>query len=292
MSIETILNKSQIAKAFNKIADGYDQVALLQREVAHRLIERFDYIKLQPRKIVELGSATGYTTQLIQQRYPDAEILCIDLAFKMLLIANQKFSPHIKLICADANYLPIPDNSVDLIISNLMLPWCDDLGPLFRECHRVLKPEKLLMFTTLGPDTLKEMRISWAAVDQYAHINAFTDMHDIGDALIHEKFLDPVMDVENVQLLFPRVELILQDLKMMGSQNMNPNKRQSLLGKKMFNQFLEAYQKYQLQSNEYPVTCEIIYGHAWSTNLHDGLSADQEGNFSFPLTHLKRLIRR
>lgn len=286
------LNKAQIAKSFNKNASHYDRLALLQKEVAYRLIERLDYIKLQPRTIVELGSATGYCSQLIRQRYPDAEILSIDLALNMLAIASQQSHTNIKFICADAYHLPLPDNSVDLIISNLMLPWCDDFVPLFRECHRVLKPEKLFMFTTLGPDTLKELRLSWAAVDKYPHVNSFVDMHDIGDALVHAQFLDPVMDVENIQLIYPRAELILQDLKMMGSQNLHNNKRLSLLSKIKFKQFITAYEKYQLAPDQFPVTCEIIYGHAWSTTIHEGLSADHAGNVSIPLAQLKRLIRR
>jgi malonyl-CoA O-methyltransferase len=286
------LNNSQIAKSFNKIASHYDQVAILQREVAHRLVERLDYIKLHPEIIVELGSATGYCTHLIQQRYPQAKIISIDLAFNMLRYASENPHTQINAICADAYHLPLQDNSVDLIISNMMLPWCDDHVSLFRECHRVLRPEKLLMFATLGPDTLKELRLSWVSADDYPHVNSFTDMHDIGDALVHAQFLDPVMDSENIQLLYPRVELILKDLKMMGSQNMNINKRRSLLSKIRFKQFLSAYEKYQLDDSQFPVSCEITYGHAWSANIHEGLAADNEGTVSIPLEHLRRLIRR
>ncbi len=286
------LNKTLIAKSFNKIASHYDQLALLQNEIAHRLIERLEYIKLQPQIIIELGTATGYCSQLIQQKYPDAEIISLDLSIEMLRIARKKSLKQISLICADAYRLPLRDNSADLIISNLMLPWCDELVLLFQECHRVLKSEKLLMFTTLGPDTLKELRLSWAAVDDYPHVNSFIDMHDIGDALVTSQFLDPVMDVENIQLIYPRAELILQDLKMMGSQNLHYNKRRSLLGKIKLKEFLAEYEKNQKASDQFPVTCEIIYGHAWSAHVHDGLSADHAGNVSIPLAHLKRLIRR
>lgn len=286
------LDKSQIAKSFNKIAANYDQVAILQREIAHRLVERLDYINIHPEVIVELGSATGYCTQLIQQRYPQAKIIAIDLAFNMLSYAIEKSPTQINPICADAYHLPLQDNSVDLIISNMMLPWCDDHEMLFRECHRVLRPEKLLMFTTLGPDTLKELRLSWASVDNYPHVNVFTDMHDIGDALVQAQFLDPVMDSENIQLLYPRTELILQDLKMMGSQNMNCDKRKSLISKSKHTQLLSEYEKYRLDSGEVPVSCEITYGHAWSANWHEGQAADNEGTVSISLEHLKRLIRR
>lgn len=285
-------DKQLIAKSFNKIAANYDEVSLLQQEVALRLVERLDYIKLQPDIIVELGAGTGHCTQLIKDRYPNAKIIAIDIAINMLRYANKKSINNLNSVCADAFHLPLKNNSVDLIISNMMLPWCNDLKSLFQECHRVLKPEKLLLFATVGPDTLKELRLSWAAVDNYQHVNSFVDMHDIGDALIQAHFQDPVMDVENIQLIYPNVNLILKDLKMMGSQNLNAHKRQSLMSQINLSKLLSAYSQYQLDSEQYPVTCEIIYGHAWGTNVVANEYSKQDGTVSVPLQQLRQLIRR
>lgn len=285
-------NKYHIAKSFNKISANYDDVSILQEEVAQRLVERLNYINLNPNIIVELGAGTGYCTQLIQNRYPKANIIAIDIADKMLHYVNQRSLNNVDTICADAYQLPLNDNSVDLIISNMMLPWCDELVSLFQECHRVLSPEKLLLFATVGPDTLKELRLSWAEVDNYQHVNSFIDMHDIGDALIQAQFQDPVMDVENIQLIYPNPGLILKDLKMMGSQNLNTNKRCSLMNQTNISKLKSSYSKYQIDSDQYPVSCEIIYGHAWGVNFDQNEFAMHEGSASIPLQQLKRLIRR
>ncbi len=286
-----VFNKQQIAKTFNKIAANYDQAAMLPQEIAHRLVERLDYIKLQPHLIVELGAGTGFCAQLIQQRYPNAKIIAIDISHNMLRYTNEKSIANTHTICADAYHLPLKDNSVDLIISNMMLPWCEELVSLFRECHRVLSPDKLLLFATVGPDTLNELRISWSAIDHFPHVNSFVDMHDIGDALLHAELLDPVMDVEHIQLMYPHIKLLLKDLKMLGSRNLHPNKRRSLLSKMSFTQLQAEYKKYQLESNEYPATCEIVYGHAWSTESSETFSANDKQIISIPLAHLRKLSR-
>jgi malonyl-CoA O-methyltransferase len=284
--------KQRIIKSFNKIASKYDQVAILQREVAQRLIERLDYIKLQPQTIVDLGAGTGFCSQLLQSRYPDAKLYSLDIAYEILSYAKNNSVINTIHICADAYALPFADKSVDLLFSNMMLPWCLDLEALFNECHRVLRPEGLLMFATLGPDTLKELKRSWAEVDNAPHVNSFADMHDIGDALVHAKFLDPVMDVENIQLLYPRVELILKDLKMMGSQIIHSNKCRTLISKNKFAHFISAYEQYRLDSGEFPVSCEITYGHAWGASSETGSVMDNSGTVSFPIERLRRMMRR
>lgn len=290
--IKNQFHQTQIAKSFNKIASVYDQVALLPHEVARRLVERLNYIKLQPQTIIDLGSGTGFCTQLIQQQYPDATLLAMDLSIEMLSFAKKKATAPINYICSDAYQLPLPDHSIDLIVSNLMLPWCDDLKSLFQELHRVIRPDGLLMFATLGPDTLLEMRNSWLQIDNSPHVQQFIDMHDIGDELLRAHFSDPVVDAEKIQLVYPRVELILQDLMQMGSKNRDTTRQKGMMGKSHLKQFYAAYNQYQLADGQFPATCEVIYGHAWRSNIEAGANVDSAGNVSISIDHLRRMIRR
>lgn len=282
--------KQQLIRSFNKAANHYDSIAILQRETADRMMQRLQWVKIKPQIILDLGCATGYCSELLQHYYPDAKVISIDLAYQMLISQSAQKRCQNK-ICADALQLPLADHSVDMIFSNMMLPWCSQLDQLFSELSRVSCKEGLLMFTTVGPDSLREMRECWTAIDRYSHINNFVDMHDIGDALIKTQFLDPVMDTENLELKFPRVELILQDLKQMGSVNLSENKRQGLMIKKSIDEFIKNYQSFRDKDGYYPVTCEVIYGHAWNSGLTSASTVDQSGDISISLAHLRRRLR-
>ena len=196
------LDKQAIAASFSKAATSYDASAFLQQEVGRRLLERLDYVKLTPERIVDLGCGTGFMTRALEARYKKARILGLDLAHGMAAHAKAQtgWRSRQSFAVGDAERLPLPDASVDLILSNLTIQWCGDLDAVFREAKRVLKPGGLFMFTTLGPDTLKELRAAWRVVDGYTHVNAFMDMHDIGDGLVRAKLADPVMDVEHLTL--------------------------------------------------------------------------------------------
>jgi malonyl-CoA O-methyltransferase len=123
------------------------------------------------------------------------------------------------VLCADAEALPLADDSVDLVFSNATLQWVNDLDASFARALRVLRPGGLLMFSSFGPDTLKELRAAWAAVDDGAHVSPFLDMHDVGDALVRARFADPVMDVERMTLTYDHLRDLMRDLKQLGARN-------------------------------------------------------------------------
>ena len=152
---------------------------------------------------------------------------------------------------------------MDLIISGLTLQWCQDLPKVFKEFRRVLAPGGLLLFSSFGPETLTELRQSWAAVDELAHVNAFADMHDVGDALMQSGFLDPVMDMEMLTVTYNDVKTVMRDLKQIGAHNVMQGRSHNITGKSKLQKMIESYEQFRLDGL-LPVTHEIVYGHAWT----------------------------
>jgi malonyl-CoA O-methyltransferase len=264
------IDKKQMRRAFNRAAAGYDAAAVLQREVCARMLERLEYIKLQPSRILDAGSGTGWGTRRLAQRYPAAQMIALDIASGMLQTARGRSGWWQKLfggtkqmqVCGDIEALPLAANSVEMVWSNLAVQWCNDLPATFVELHRVLKVDGLLMFSTFGPDTLKELRLAFNGVDQHNHLNLFADMHDIGDMLVHSGFAEPVMDMEYLTLTYDDVRGVLQDLKTIGAHNATAGRGQGLMGKNAWARLMENYER--LRSNgKLPATFEVVYGHAW-----------------------------
>ena len=247
---------SKIRSTFNDAASNYDDNAFLQSEIANRLAEKLKVISIKPQTIIDLGSGTGLLSNKTAEIFPIANLICVDFAQQSLL----KNSQNLK-VCANAYELPFSSNSVDFIVSNLMMQWCPDLKALFNECYRVLKPEGLILFTTFGPDTLKELKRSWSAVDSSAHVNNFIDMHDIGDQMLQSGFQSPIMEMENITLTYEKVLDLMHDLKSIGAQNVG-SRSKALTGKTKFKKMIEMYESYR-SDGKLPATYEVIYGHAW-----------------------------
>ena len=285
------LNKTLIKDAFNKAVPSYDDAAVLQREVANRLDERLELIKIQPQRILEIGSGTGYYSQLLHQRYPKAHLISLDLAHAMLLSTRKKIPWLQKLkssrqwLCGDAEQLPLIDNSVDMVASNLTLQWCSKLQQTFDHVHRVLKPNGLFMFTSFGPDTLKELRASWRKVDDYNHVNAFLDMHDVGDTLMQAGFSDPVMDVEHITLTYKEVMQLMRELKAIGAHNVTLGRQRGLTGKNKMRQLFDAYETFR-SNGVLPCTYEIVYGHAWK--LDKAKQNNNDADARIPVSSIRR----
>ncbi|WP_217884467.1 malonyl-ACP O-methyltransferase BioC [Thioflexithrix psekupsensis] len=263
------LARDKVAQSFGRMAAQYEQHAQLQQFIGDFLLERLHDIKINPQRIVDLGSGSGWLSRKLTARYPKATCYSLDVALPMLQQAQQKrpvsfwpFSrPRQFLICADAMQLPLADHSIDLLVSNLMLQWCNDFAPIFQEIARVLKPDGILLFTSFGPDTLRELRQSWATVDNYSHVNRFIDMHDLGDALLRSGFTHPVMDTDWLYYHYPDVKSILRSLKNIGAHNIMQGRLKTLTGKNRFQQMIQAYETLRQQQG-LPVTYEVIYGHA------------------------------
>ncbi len=267
------IDKRQMRRAFERAAYSYDQAAVLQREISQRLLERLDLVKLAPATVLDVGCGTGGGSRALARRYPKARVMGLDMAQTMLQAARQGDSwwhhqwPFLygnspRYIGGDLEHLPLPSASVNLLYSNLALQWCDNLSAAFTEFRRVLMPGGLLMFTTFGPDTLRELRQAFHGLDGYTHVNRFMDMHDVGDALSYAGFSTPVMDMEFLTLTYPDLISLLRELKAIGAHNVTRGRGHGLMGKGLWRAMAANYEKLR-RDGRLPATYEVIYGHAW-----------------------------
>lgn len=287
----TLLDRRAVARDFDTAAATYDKVAVLQRAVLERLLERLDIIRLQPRVILDLGSGSGGAARQLARRYRRARVLQLDIAHGMLSLARRRswrwFSRQ-QFIQADALALPLAPASVDFAFSNLMLQWIDRPDQAFTELRRSLRPGGLVQFASFGPDTLQELRASWSAVDAAPHVSPFIDMHNIGDALVQAGFLDPVMEAEHFHLTYPDCYALMRELQQLGAQNALAARRRSLTGRHRLQGMVAAYEQFRDEDGRLPATFEVVYGHAWVPEQPRQTRDADTGEVRVPLDSLRR----
>jgi malonyl-CoA O-methyltransferase len=246
------IDRGAARRRFDRAAKTYDKASRLEGEVATRMLERLDYVKIAPRRI--LDAASGPPRRALGKRYPGAEVIALDFAVAMLRAGKKKlFGKNPSRVCGDLERLPLATHSVDFVWCNMALHWLSDPLPAFREFARVLAPEGLLMFSTLGPDTLKELR---AAAGE-ARVHAFTDMHDLGDMLVAAGFSAPVMDMELIEIEY-RTASLLDDLRASGQTSARADRPRGLAGRAFRARLGSATQAMRR------ATFEVVYGHAWN----------------------------
>lgn len=259
----------RVQRAFDTAAGSYDAAAVLQQEVGARLIERLSLIRRQPAEVLDIGAGTGARTRDLMKHYPRARCTAIDLAPGMLQVARRRapWLRRLRVACADARALPFAGDSFDLVFSNLVYQWVPDLRTAFAEVQRVLRPGGVFMFASFGPDTLTELRQAWAGVDDRAHVNTFVDMHDVGDALVSSRLADPVMDMERFTLTYGDVRELVRDLRAIGADTVLQQPGQGLTGPRRWRAMAQAYERFRDPDGRLPATWEVVYGHAWGTDV-------------------------
>ncbi len=263
------VDKARVRAHFDRSASRYDEVAVLQRTCGEHLEERLDLIRIQPRTILDLGAGTGVLTHALARRYPRARICALDIAPAMLEQARRRqprwrpWRTRQGFVAGDIEALPFADDSSDLVVSNLALQWCNDFDRCLAEFRRVLRPGGLLLFTTCGPDTLRELRDCWQRVDGGAHVNTFLDMHDIGDALLRAGFVDPVMDREDFVLTYADAWGLMRDLRALGASSSLVDGPRGLTGRRRLEAVARHYEDWR-RDGRLPATYEIIHGHGWA----------------------------
>jgi malonyl-CoA O-methyltransferase len=258
------LDRRAIRRAFARAARHYEQGAVLQREVETRLLERVVYLERAPARVLDLGAGPGRASALLRRRYRKAQVIALDPARSMLELARRRggwFRP-VQVVCGEAESLPLADGSIDLLFSNLCVQWCEELPRVLNECRRVLAPGGLLLLSTFGPDTLKELRAAWAEDDDTPHVSHFPDLPVLGDALLAAGFRDPVVDRELFTLEYADARLLMRDLKSIGAATPTTSAAAALTGKHRLERALAAYERFRV-AGKLPATYEVVYAQAF-----------------------------
>lgn len=263
-----LIDKHKVKTTFGNAAPSYDAAAVVQKEILARLLDKIAVLGAKGRSVLDIGSGTGLVTHQLTELLEAESTISMDLALPMLKFAKQNQPSYIAHnVCADAEALPFKDNSFDVIFSASTLQWCNNIEQVFDDCLRLLRPDGLFIFSTFGPDTLHELRDCFAQADMENRVNAFIDMHLLGDGLLKQGFTDPVMEVDRIQLLYEKPVQLLHDLKLVGATNNMDERARGLLSKRRLEAVLAHYDQYQLPSKKYPASYEVIYGHAWKRQL-------------------------
>ncbi|HJV87289.1 MAG TPA: methyltransferase domain-containing protein [Noviherbaspirillum sp.] len=257
----------------------------LRREIARRMHERLPLVKIKPERVLDLGCGTGNDLPLLQEHYPDAQVLGLDASPALLSAAYERQRAAMSsmnrlltrwlpgrigagldvaggLVCGDFGQLPFKNGSMDVVWSNLALHWHPHPDKVFAEWRRVLRVDGLLMFSCFGPDTLKEIRSAFSVADRQAHALSFVDMHDFGDMLINAGFSTPVMDMETITVTYESVNKLLSDVRAWGG-NPLATRRRSLFGRRAWAEVTQALEQTRRDDGKLPLTFEIVYGHAF-----------------------------
>jgi len=259
------LDRARVRAAFEHASAGYESAAgAPQGQIAAELLARLEAFALGPEVVLDLGAGTARSTRELKRRYPRALALALDIAPGMLRAARRHERPWRRFarICGDALRLPLRTASVDLVFSNLVLQWCQPLETALAEVRRVLKPGGFFAFSTFGPDTLRELRDSFAQADGATHVNHFADVHEVGDALVRVGLMEPVLDVDRLTLTYPDTLALMRGLKAIGAHNVTAGRPRALVGRTRFQRMAEAYEAYRGEAG-LPATYEVIYGASW-----------------------------
>jgi len=265
-------------RAFERAAATYDAHSALHREIGRRLLEHLDGIRITPGVIADLGCGTGHFLEPLKRRFPDAALVGVDIAAAMLARAAARTPwwkrvlarPAASLVCADVERLPLANGCVQLAFSNLALQWTR-AETVFAETARILRPGGLFLFASFGPDTLKELRAAFAAVGAAARVNTFVDMHDLGDALVHAGFADPVMEMEIITAEYESMDALARELRSVGSHALAAGAPR-IAGRSRWRAAVARYEALR-RDGALPATFEVVYGHAWKVaprKLADG----------------------
>lgn len=277
------LDRAAAKRWFDRASGTSGGADHLAREIERRMVSRLAYIKHAPPRILDVGAGAGAGVATLRRAYPHAEVVAVDAAFAQ--VARAQSGPSLgrrlralvgtsqeRFVCADMTALPFAAASCAMIWSNLALAWSDDFAATLREWHRVLAVGGLLMFSSYGPDTLKELRAAFAAADSAPHVHPFVDMHDVGDALVASGFADPVIDMETLTVTYSAIDALFADLRANGERNALASRRRGLTGRRLWRRMREAYATHAIDAR-LPATFEIVYGHAWkaaATRVADG----------------------
>ena len=253
------LEKKAVAASFSRAATRYDSAAGLQRDVGEQLLAHLDELAAAPRSILDLGCGTGYFCPALRARYPEARYLGLDIASGMVDFARSRCPSDCDWLVADAESLPLASDSIDLVFSSLAVQWCARPEHLFAELARVLRPGGRCVFTTLGPQTLYELRSAWAAVDAHQHVNTFLPAASLLAAAGGVPGMALTLQERDFRMDYGRVRDLLDELKALGAHNMNRSRPVGLTSRRALQGMLQAYEA-RRSNGVLPATYAVIFG--------------------------------
>lgn len=281
---QPLLDRAAIRRHADRASVRYDEFAVLAADLREQMIRRLDWVAFTPGSVLDLGCGTGHGAAALAARWPGARMIALDASPAMLReAARREGSARIERLLADAEAIPLPDASVDLVFSNLALPWCEDIDAVFGEVARILRPRGLFTFTTFGPDTLAELRDAWTGVDSFTHVHPFTGMHDLGDGLVRAGLAEPVLDVSRYTLTYPDVGALMRDLRATGAQNASTGRPRGLTGRARIAAMAGAYEAFRA-GGVLPATHEVVFGQAWG----DAGRTRRDRSFAIPVGSIGR----
>ncbi|MCB1844124.1 MAG: methyltransferase domain-containing protein [Halioglobus sp.] len=271
-----------VQRRFDRVADDPAAGEFVFATCRENLLERLLPMRVEAKRILILGSGNGTAWRELRKRFPGSRLICLDLSRRILKSGLRPFSffSRTSLLQANAEAIPLRDGSVDVVVANLLLPWIANPPRLLQEVSRVLQKDGLFAFSSLGPDSLRELRDAFAA-DDFPHVREFADMHNVGDALIRAGFRDPVLDIDYLRFDYEDTRSLYRDLSATGARNSLAGRRRSLTGKQRFRRVEDALRR-QFHKQGLRLTLEFVYGHAWG-----GGPRRQTGEFSFRVDDLR-----
>ncbi len=277
-------------RAFDHASGSFRTASVVHDEARKRLLDRLQFARLAPETIVDLGCADGRGALALTARYPESRVLAVDASRAMCESAARTLAEQANatVLGGDAGRLPLAGNAAQLLLANLVLPWCLP-DAVFAEAARVLDAGGLLLFATLGPDSLEQVRRAWAAVDNRIHVHGFFDMHDLGDLALAAGLQEPVLDVDRLELSYRDVGSLVSDLRACGAVNVAAGRRKTLTGPGRWQRFERALLANR-RDGRFTVTIELILGQAWGGGT-PRQSTEPSGEIAVPAAGIGRVRR-
>lgn len=262
------LIRRDVQRRFDRAAAAFDGADFVHRAAADGLLERLSPTRVDAATIVDLGAATGALSRELARRYRRSRVVSVDFSHNMLARSRAHRSrwSRIRELRADACRLPFPNDSVDLVCANLLLPWLDQPDACLAEVARILRRDGLFVFSSLGPDSLAGLRSAWDGIDDHEHVNRFVDMHDVGDALVRNGLRDPVLDVDFLNVSYRDCRALYRDLTNTGARNCLAGRRRGLTGRRALREMERRLPRGD-EDGAVLLALELVYGHAWGTEL-------------------------
>ena len=253
---EILNNKDKIKFAFSKAAKSYDTLALFQKELAEELLNSF-VLPLTTyhsplTTIVDIGCGTGFLSYGLADKFPDADIFGCDISHDMLKVASCKLQvardKKIHLITTDGEILPCKNDTFDIAASNLTYQWIGNLEGSFKEAHRILRPGGIFIFSTLAPETLKELRYCYAEAsakfnkDGLPPFMAFSEKQAIQSVLESVGFKNISIETRKMMKTYPDMWTLLKTMKSIGAGNPFKDGDKSLARGSILKKMAEIYE--------------------------------------------------